>query len=890
MTLENIQALNTIKRPSLSKKSPKSFYNQQKGKSTMKTIRFLQTGIPDYNNRTFAYISGLPEDVEAYYPRIKNDLLNIKARATFFFNYDIPRDLEPEMEKREVSDEEYRYFFVKLHMMIVIVSKAYLEVQPDTLIAEYKYAMDNHLTIIPLCFVAGLENDFSRVMNNICPGYGDIQLIYCGNNSNYFNALKNRVLMLVNDDSIDKKIREAFSASLFISYRRVNKMEMLDLIRIIHNIPGCEDIAVWYDDQILAGEIWRETIKSAIKNSDAVILAVTPELLESGNYVLDNEYIWAVEYNKEIIPIMLSDTDLSKLFDSLAGLRNPIQINDTKEIRKALSQCIQLNETYDSEKQNYMGLGYLSGFCVEKDVLRAEKLLIASAEKENEDAMRKLAEMYGYGNGLSINRDEEIKWLRRILNIKKSALANKQDYQSLFAVQGAFMDLYDTLYYKTCADNVAEKMEEELESFKCIADTYLSTKKSNEEPAFFWEAYSYYVWLAEANVTTGLMYKNQNNNEKAEKLINDALKIQISMYTGEVNEEFGFVNQIKDQFSHSVGLMFDLVQSYHFLIGILLERDQFEKAIEHTASEMTIAIKYIKEYPYELWATLAMSLAYSDLGWIKVVAEGNLNEAKKCFEGSDFCVSKVISTTNLSLESLPWFTMAERTYQKAAITCLLSLDYSIAVQFINKAIAIGEKIQTIKAKTLFHNYNISCEIKRLIQTFYIDNYRPELIEKRIREIASYYHFTNTATESVVSSTLNEGHESIIKDEQFSEKFDETSNDLLSLESDYESCHKTLTVYLDTDNVERAIYYYERCCSLLKKIISIKHNEKNANRIMDEHLDFIEILIDNRMMEKAEALVKETSELYDKLNATITDTQKKRRIEKRIKRYNKKCTA
>ena len=91
----------------------------------MKKIRFLQTGIPDYDNRTFAYISGLSEDLVDYYSCIKKDFLNIKAKTTFFFNSEMPDYLEPKMDVREISDEEYNFFInmYSFFSLIIIINR-----------------------------------------------------------------------------------------------------------------------------------------------------------------------------------------------------------------------------------------------------------------------------------------------------------------------------------------------------------------------------------------------------------------------------------------------------------------------------------------------------------------------------------------------------------------------------------------------------------------------------------------------------------------------------------------------------------------------------------------------------------------------------------------------
>ena len=59
----------------------------------------------------------------------------------------------------------------------------------------------------------------------------------------------------------------------------------------IHENQMFRDIAIWYDEFLVPGEDFNEAIAKAIENSDAFIIAVTPNLLEAGNYILTTEYL-----------------------------------------------------------------------------------------------------------------------------------------------------------------------------------------------------------------------------------------------------------------------------------------------------------------------------------------------------------------------------------------------------------------------------------------------------------------------------------------------------------------------------------------------------------------------------------------------------------------------
>ena len=53
----------------------------------------------------------------------------------------------------------------------------------------------------------------------------------------------------------------------------------------IHNTEYGKDAAIWFDDFLMPGEDFGKQIREMLKQADAMILSVTPNLLEKGNYV-----------------------------------------------------------------------------------------------------------------------------------------------------------------------------------------------------------------------------------------------------------------------------------------------------------------------------------------------------------------------------------------------------------------------------------------------------------------------------------------------------------------------------------------------------------------------------------------------------------------------------
>lgn len=77
---------------------------------------------------------------------------------------------------------------------------------------------------------------------------------------------------------------------------------------------------VWYDDGLTVGDReWREQISSHIKQSCAVIIYVTQELLTRDDTYVINEYLEAQERGKTVIIVFLDDININNISDKYSG-------------------------------------------------------------------------------------------------------------------------------------------------------------------------------------------------------------------------------------------------------------------------------------------------------------------------------------------------------------------------------------------------------------------------------------------------------------------------------------------------------------------------------------------------------------------------------------------
>ena len=207
-------------------------------------------------------------------------------------------------------------FFVDLEQMqlfVMPVTTNLLCTANDALNIDFKFAMEHHIPVLPLMQEPGLEELF----NKKC---GELQFLDKNKIDetaiSYEEKLEKYLSSVLIGDELAEKIRAAFDAYVFLSYRKKDRKYAQELMRLIHKNDFCRDIAIWYDEFLTIGENFNDSIKDALQKSGLFVLAVTPNLVNETNYIMTTEYPMAYDAGKPILPAELVPTDREQLFEN----------------------------------------------------------------------------------------------------------------------------------------------------------------------------------------------------------------------------------------------------------------------------------------------------------------------------------------------------------------------------------------------------------------------------------------------------------------------------------------------------------------------------------------------------------------------------------------------
>jgi len=284
---------------------------------------------------------------------------------------------------------------------------------------EYRMAQEARTPVFPIAEYGEIFPAFTELA-------GAVHGIACSD-SEYRTKLKAQLeSYLVADETIRQIQENAFSAEVFLSYRKKDIHEARSFMQLFHDIEGFEAVSIWYDNFLTAGRIFDEEIRESIVKSDAFVLLVTPNLLAKNdfgkdNYVVSTEYPYALGIKKAVAAVEAAEVDPQLFAEYFPDIDNKVRVDDpdamSKEFRDKLGESACSPEL-DSLGAYLLGMAYLKGFGVERDYDRAIRLF----EKASNDnsapywlASEQLAELYQTGDRIAVDYSKALFWRKKML-------------------------------------------------------------------------------------------------------------------------------------------------------------------------------------------------------------------------------------------------------------------------------------------------------------------------------------------------------------------------------------------------------------------------------------------------------------------------------------------
>ena len=417
--------------------------------------------------------SGSKKKIKIYLSYYKEDIEEAKALARrilekndaiiYFRDY----ELYP-----EVDYEDLLRLISHLQVVVFCITDKYLSSpNNESYEKEFEYIKENNIPYLPIINSEELVNEYTKK-------FGDIQYLNINQNDvtaigvdkklqDYFN------LYIIKDEEY-LLAKSAFKYKIFLSYRKKDRVYALDIIDVIHSDENCRNIAIWYDEFLVTGDDFQRSINEKLGESAALLLVVTPNLINEENYVKTVEYKYAYDHQMLVIPVIGKETDVEELKRQFIGI--PELIKKENASNKVDGSIEREKSELDANANFALGIAYLFGVEVEINRKIALEYLLRAAVLNHYNALNFLAKIYRTGNGVVKNFDKAQDYEEKLLTLLRKRL-NKEcfnyeaslyysHYINKLGLQSASMNDIKKLEKET------EKVFLELKQFKTIEEKW----------------------------------------------------------------------------------------------------------------------------------------------------------------------------------------------------------------------------------------------------------------------------------------------------------------------------------------------------------------------------------------------------------------------------------
>ena len=367
---------------------------------------------------------------------------------------------------KEIAWDELADQIGDMQLIVMPVSARTLTEENRAVAQVLPLAKEKYIPVLPLMMEGGLDSAYADVFGDLEylePDSGDMTAIP------FETKLAMYLKGVLGTDQERQKVRDAFAATIFLSYRKKDRASAQELMRLIHSHERFRDIAIWYDEYLVPGESFNDAIKAAMDRSRLFALTVTPSLLEypggNPNYVMQYEYPEAKKSGKPVLPLEMIKTNRLMLEKEYPQIPSCVNAHKQGQMERALTEKIKVMKV--PKKKNtpaheyLIGLAYLDGIDMEVNTVRAVRMITRAAQNGHEPAIRKLIAMYKDGKGVERSYSTSAEWRVRLIDrLSETGRDSTVITRELRRLADAYVEIGQPQKAKICMDRINRLMEE----------------------------------------------------------------------------------------------------------------------------------------------------------------------------------------------------------------------------------------------------------------------------------------------------------------------------------------------------------------------------------------------------------------------------------------------
>ena len=202
----------------------------------MANMLFKTKGNANPKGKARVYFTCHPDDFNLYFDQVCEYIFKSHDCAIYY-----TEDMSAQFDESDKATD-----LESSNLFIVPVTFKLLSTE-NRAMDDVRFAMDKHIPVLPLMMENGLDSSYSHPDK-----FGELQYLAPFTNDDtavsFEEKLKKYLESVLVSDKMAKRVRAAFDAYIFLSYRKKDRKYANQLMRIIHEKEKLRDIAIWYDE------------------------------------------------------------------------------------------------------------------------------------------------------------------------------------------------------------------------------------------------------------------------------------------------------------------------------------------------------------------------------------------------------------------------------------------------------------------------------------------------------------------------------------------------------------------------------------------------------------------------------------------------------------------
>ena len=193
----------------------------------MAEFKVRTNGGADPHDKPRVYFCCHPDDFDRYFDKICEDVFKTHNPAIYY-----TEDMSEPLDETNINVDLGR-----MNLFLVPITFRLMNEPCRAMAVDIAYAKEKNIPILPFMMESGIDEIYSLPKN-----FGERQYLSPFSSDttgiSYESKLENYLKSILISDKMAKRVRAAFDAYIFLSYRKKDRRYADELMRIIHNIPG----------------------------------------------------------------------------------------------------------------------------------------------------------------------------------------------------------------------------------------------------------------------------------------------------------------------------------------------------------------------------------------------------------------------------------------------------------------------------------------------------------------------------------------------------------------------------------------------------------------------------------------------------------------------------